>query len=40
MGRKDIFKEIHYKEKSTIIRKNHGLGSQTTDCGKRWNKEI
>ncbi len=33
-------KEIHYKEKKTKIRKNHGLGNQTIDCGNNWKKEI
>lgn len=31
-------KEIHYKEKGTKVRKNHGFGSQTIDCGKNWKK--
>jgi len=33
-------KEIHYKEKKTKIRKNHGLEDQTIDCSNNWKKEI
>ncbi len=33
-------KEIHYKESGRKIRKNHGLGGQTIDCGNKWKKEI
>ena len=29
-------KEIHYKEQSTKIRKKHGFGNQTIDCGNHW----